>query len=49
LMIKEENVCTIVGSKKIIEGKWRAKIILPRGTQLNIGNVLYSFKVTETY
>jgi hypothetical protein len=21
LMIKEENVCTIVGSKKIIEGK----------------------------
>ena len=44
LIFTKAKVNTIFGSSNIIEGSWRAYIMLPKGTKFCIDNTLYSSK-----
>ena len=44
LILSHDNVSTIFGTVKLIEGSGRANIMLPNGTRFHINDALYSSK-----
>ena len=49
LILSHDNVSTIFGTVKLIEGSGRANIMLPNGTRFHINDALYSSKYTRNF